>query len=135
MICHSSYLAQVIGPHSGMVQRFAYLEVVPSKNRCQFCSNLQVIRLLHSFGGITIVVINKEKWLILSFVKKIMRSVVINMSRARDKRKNPEKLNLRPSVHRSDILTTELRWACGELGHIQIHHMNLENGLVRTSPS
>ena len=135
MICHLSHLASVTGPHSGMVQRFAYLEVVPSKNRCQFCSNLQVIRLLHSFGGITIVVINREKWLILSFVKKIMRSVVINMSRARDKRKNPEKLNLRPSVHRSDILTPELRWACGELGHIQIHHKNLENGLARTSPS
>ena len=132
MICHSSYLAQVIGPHSGMVQRFAYSEEVPSKTRCQFCSNLQVIRLLHSVGGITIVVISKERWLILSFVKKIMRSVLIN------KRKNlspREEFNLRPSVHRSDILTTELRWACGELGHIQIHHMNLENGLVRTSPS
>ena len=138
MICHLSYLAQVVGPHSGMVQRFAYSEVVPSKTRCQFCSNLQVIRLLHSVGGITIVVINKERWLILSFVKKVMRSVVINMSRAPDKRKNlspREELNLRPSVHRSDILTTELRWACGELGHIQIHHTNLENGLARTSPS
>ena len=132
MICHSSYLGQVIGPHSGMVQRFAYSEEVPSKTHCQFCSNLQVIRLLHSVGGITIVVISKESWLILSFVKKIMRSVVIN------KRKNlspREELNLRPSVHRSDILTTELRWACGELGHIQIHHTNLENGLARTSPS
>ena len=72
----------------------------------------------------TIVVINKEKWLILSSVKKIMRSVVINMSRARDKRKNlspREELNLRPSVHRSDTLTTELRWTCGRLGHIHIH--------------
>ena len=59
-------------------------------------------------------------------------------ARARNKRKNlspREELNLRPSVHRSDILTTELRWACGELGHIQIHHTNLENGLARTSPS
>ena len=128
MICHFSYLAQVIGPHSGMVQRFAYSEVVPSKPRCQFCSNLQVIRLLHGVGSMTIVVINKERWLILSFVKKIMRSVVINMSRPRDKRKSlspREELNLRPSVHPSDILTTELRWTCGELGHTQIHNTKM----------
>ena len=113
MICHLSYLAQVVGPHSGMVQRFAYSEVVPSKTRCQFCSNLQVIRLLHSVGGITIVVINKERWLILSFVKKIMRSVVINMSQARDKRKNlspREELNLKRSVHRTDILIKPLSY-------------------------
>ena len=138
MICHFSYLAQVIGPHSGMVQRFPYSEVVPSKTRCQFCSKLQVIRLLNSVGGITIVVVNKERWLILIFAKKIMTSVVINMSRARDKRKDlspPEELNPRPSVHRSDILTTELRWTCGEVGHIPIHQTNLANGLARTSPS
>ena len=102
MICHFSYLAQVIGPHRGMVQS-AYSEVVLPKTRCQFCSNLQAILLLHSDGGMAIVVINRERWLILSSVKKIMRSVVINMSRARDKRKNlnpREELNLRPSVHR-----------------------------------
>ena len=32
-----SYLAQVIGPHRGMVQRFTYSEVVLPKTRCQFC--------------------------------------------------------------------------------------------------
>ena len=100
----------MIGPHRGMVQRSVY-SVLP-KTRCQFCSNLQAILLLHSVGGMAIVVINKERWLILSSVKKIMRSVVINMSRARDKRKNlnpREELNLRPSVHRSDTLTIQLR--------------------------
>ena len=37
MISHFSYLAQVIGPHRGMVQRFAYSGVVLPKTRCQFC--------------------------------------------------------------------------------------------------
>ena len=40
MICHVSHLAQVIGPHLGMVQRFAYSEVVQPKTRCQFCCQL-----------------------------------------------------------------------------------------------
>jgi len=43
-----------------------------------------------------------------------MRNDVINMPRARDREKNlspRQKLNLRPSVHRSDALTTELRMA------------------------
>ena len=134
MICHFSYLAQVIGPHRGMVQRSAYSEVVLPKTRFQFCSNLQAILLLHSVGGMAIVVINKERWLILSSVKEIMRSVVINMSRARDKRKNlnpREELNLKPSFHRSDTLTTELRWTCGKLGHIHIHHTTLAYGPAR----
>ena len=51
-----------------------------------------------------------------------VRNEVINMSRARDKEKNlssQQDLQLWPSVHRSDALTTELRRIRGELCHIQ----------------
>ena len=48
---------------------------------------------------------------------------VINIPRAQDKEKKSESPTLIepiwPTVHRSDALTTELRWTCGELGHIQ----------------
>ena len=50
-----------------------------------------------------------------------MRSV-INISRAQDKEKSESPTLIEPiwpTVHRSDALTTELRWTCGELGHIQ----------------
>ena len=47
---------------------------------------------------------------------------VINISRAQDKKKSESPTLIEPiwpTVHRSDALTTELRWTCGELGHIQ----------------
>ena len=51
-----------------------------------------------------------------------MRSV-ISISWERDTEKKSESPTLIepiwPTVHRSDALTTELRWTCGELGHIQ----------------
>ena len=45
------------------------------------------------------------------------------MSRAQDKEKTefPKELNLGPSVHRSDALTTELRRTRDELGQKKVH--------------
>ena len=119
MICHFSYLAQVIGPHGGMVQRFAYSEVVPPKARCQFCSNLQAIRLFHSVGGMTIVVINKERWLILGSVKKIMRSLwsTCHEHRTKEKILVPERIwtwDLPFTAHRySNHWATMKLWRAG----------------------
>ena len=46
----------------------------------------------------------------------------INISRAQDKEKSESPTLIEPiwpTVHRSDALTTELRWTYGDLGHIQ----------------
>ena len=98
-------------------------------------SFLQAILLLRSTGGMTIVVINKERWLILSSVKK-WEALWSTCHEHRTKKKTESPRGIEPETFRTPLRysnhwTTMDSWRAG---HIHINHTNLYMAQLATSP-